>query len=208
MGHAIQHGRDVDDVSRRRLAEPPVSHASNIHRTAVCLWDEFDADALTVRVSRLLLKTSNGQAIDIADYLAPGFLNSAVDLLAAFCDFTRNDVQGYRTGCVSLDALYPRAAPLLGELFVALTHAAALYGECDRLDELTDALMSARGFQSYLAEDWELLLDALATARCGSEAATRLVPLLDRVLRRMGLVITDLPNGRLFVRVEQPADCA
>ena len=205
LGHVLQQARGISDW--RRARQPITTHAENIRRAALILWEEYDADRFSYCFCRAVCRTADAGPLSFVNAFGRGMLNSGTELLDRLCVFVGNDVQGYRRTGKGLETLYPKGISILGELLLVLSHAAAAYSVEESLEDLTTALSAQRGFSAYLSEDWDAFLSALGDCDRATEAEGGLSLLIDRVISRTGLEIQDLPDGGMYIHVTAPTIC-
>lgn len=207
LGHVLQQARETS-ADWRRHQEPLRTHEEAIRRAAVILWEEFDADMFSLSVCQRICRRADGAPLTFASTFGHGFLESAKNLLDRLCAFAQDDVQTYRRTGNGLEALYPKATSILGELMVVLAHTASAFQADQDIEGLTTALQTFRGFAAYVGDDWEVFLTELRNKDNAVAAEDNLFALIDRVLSRLGLQIEDVSEGEMFVRVVRPALCA
>jgi hypothetical protein len=191
LGHVRQQACGTS-ADWRRHHGPPASHDDNLRRAALVLWEEFGADVFSFPICKAMFRDENEKPIPCAPLFGMSFVETACTLLDRLCVFTR-DVVG--ADGVGARALYIKGASLLGESLLTLAHAAAAFHVDDRLAEMTATLNRHRGFRAYLADIWEPFLTQLRKTETAAAAEEPLIELMDRALRRLGLVIANPLQG-------------
>lgn len=205
LGHVLQQGRGTG-LTWERTPDEVRTHALEVRRAAQVMRDEFDADITADSVCKLCLRGDDGQPVPPAALFGHRYIEAAQELLAACCKFASGELQKYRVFAVGLEDLYPKAGPLVGELMLVLTHAAALYAGAGDVGPLREALDDCPGFAEYFADDWKAFLRAIAQED-PEEGEAELVRIAEAVLERLGLVVEDTEGGGLYVHVQEPVLC-
>ncbi|MDO9530176.1 MAG: hypothetical protein Q7J27_13605 [Syntrophales bacterium] len=204
--HVLQNARETDPIQRYNWDPSNVTHAERVQRLAAALRDEFIVDINALSQCKKILRSGKDKTILPSQIMGPRFVGSAHQLLKKLCDFAKRDLQTYRETSVGLDELYPRVAPLIGELFSVLTHSAAIYTHDNRMNIFRSGMEEAPEFTGYLAEDLEDFLLALVN-NDSVTAELEIVRILEVVLGYTGLRIEDLPDGNLYIHVHAPVIC-
>lgn len=206
IGHVLQQARGTG-ADWKRAGETAATYEEQVRREARILWDEFDADIVADQICRdFLLRNDEGKPIGAGEFFVNRFAGSAADLLERLCAFVHEDVEAHRLDLGPLDPLYPTAFGLLRELLRVLAHTVALCVGMQSAKDLTTSLEALRGFNEYIAEDWQAFLDALAE-NSGQKAEPELARIWNAIMDRLGLEIEDLPDGRQYVHVFEPVFC-
>jgi hypothetical protein len=203
-----EFGHVIIEASRLH-EEPPVLSATAQSQLEHCsrrMLDEIRADRYASLACRCLLRTDGGEPPSLCELLGAPLVETTAALLERLCRFSLEQVQVYRVFHTGFDELWPLGGSLVGEMAVVVAHLVAHYEADDRIPELTENVKSLRGFDAYLAEDWDELLKCLTAE--GRELGTERLPqILLNILSRIGIEPEDLPDGRLYVHVHEPNFC-
>lgn len=207
LRHVQQHTQgDGENCEHSELL--PTTYEEGVCHESRTLWNEFDADILADKVCRNTFQLpGDDKPIGPGDFLVTGFIESAAKLLDSICHFVERDVYSYRYNNGKLNHLYPTAVMLIRELLTVLAHTAALcIVGMQMATEIVSILKRLRGFNEYIEDDWQAFFDAL-TEKYSPAVESELARILKVIMKRMGLVIEDLPDGQQFVHVFEPVFC-
>jgi hypothetical protein len=203
FGHVLSRAARSESVLS---SAPAPSTRTNLESLADALLEEVRADRIAAWACGIALRTESGEPVALSDALGHDFIGAAGGLLEAICAFTANDVCQYRISGAGLEALISRGNALLTELLLVLTHAAAFFDAAGKIGVLGERLAVLRGFDPYLAGDWDAFTSAVL--RNDSDAARAAVPeVFEHVFAKLGLRVIDLPGGSIRIDVGAPVLC-
>jgi hypothetical protein len=200
--HIVQHV-SRPEAQQRMWRSSSTTFAEELNRGAFMLWDEFDADWFAGTIAREIVKDGNGESVDVARLLLTWMEEAVLATLTRLREFSTEQVQGYRLRNRGLDGLWEEGGTLLFDLLTILAHLTSHAVVTNCVSEITQRLMALPAFRAYLADDWQKFVEALAVPSV-DDAVPELARIVAAVLRRVGLVIEDLPGGQLYIQVVEP----
>lgn len=202
--HEIEHVlQEARGSALHEWDSQDMTYGETVKRLPAILRDEFVADIVAGDICNAILRNDKNQPVWPSEIMGPWFIDSAHQLIGELCDFARHNVQNYHITGIGLDRLLPKAVPLVVELLLVLTHAAALYAQAKQMDIFRGILENVHGFSGLVADDCDAFLDALAKED-NTSAEDEIVRIFEAVLSRVGLRIDNLAGGNLYIHVRAP----
>ncbi|MFO0835775.1 MAG: hypothetical protein U0638_12450 [Phycisphaerales bacterium] len=182
-------------------------HARTVHwcsHTLQCAWSD---SILAIDLCNSCLRDSDGNPVQLSDFLAADSLAVASELLDQMCVFATFDVNAYRVFGIDLDDLYPTAIDLAFGLLRTSVVLIVLSASDRRIDPILGALHGLNGYAEFLEPVWPAIVDGCANEDA-SARATAFELALTELLRRMGLRIEDLEGDDIYIHVDAPVTCS